>query len=194
MSVAIWPLASSTLRSVSDIKRRRIDIIAEPGFASGVKGLDLDELRHRRDMCAELDIELSYYRRMLHGKMDLLAYEMRRRAGEETMSIIEALPRIMAEGGYSESGPSQRSVPVEIPDLPEPGRRLVDRALGDDYLLRLPSMTDDELRDTQNFLSEVEVDVSQQRKQVHAVLDRFQEELARRYRVDAGQSEPAADE
>lgn len=177
---------------MSETKRRRIDIVMEPGFSTGLDALDLDELRSRREMCAALDIELSYYRRMLHGKMDLLAFEMRRRAGDEAMTLMEALPQILAEGAYNKTdGPSQRAVPVEVPDIPEPGRRLVDRALRDDYLLRLPSLSDDDLRDTQTFLSEVEVDVSQQRTHVHTALDRIQAELALRYRDGAAETATA---
>lgn len=168
---------------MSDIKRRRIDRVREPAFTAGLEELDLTELRSRRAVCDDLDIELSYYRRMLHGRMDLLAFEMRRRAGEEEMSLLEALPRILAEGAYAtHEGLPARSVPVEIPDLPSPGRRLVDRALGDDFLLRLASMSDDDLRDTQTFLSEIEVEVSQQRRIVHEAADRLHAELARRYR------------
>lgn len=172
--------------------RRRIDIVSEPGFIAGLESLDLDELRDRREICSDLDIELSYYRRLLHGRMDLLAFEMRRRAGEETESIVDALPRILAEGAYAKGGgPSQRAVPIEAPELPAKGRRLVDRALDDDYLMRLPSLTDEELQQTQLFISEVEIEVSQQRRRVHSTLDLIQAEVARRYGADFGSGEPA---
>jgi hypothetical protein len=168
---------------VSETHRRRIDQALDPEFTSGLDELDLEELRGRRALCSDLELELSYQRRLLHGRMDLLAFEMRRRAGDEDESLIEALPRILAEGAYSTPpGLPTRAIPVVAPDIPEGRRRLVDRALGDDFLMRLPSMSDDDLRDTQAFLSETEVEVSRQRRQVHAVIDLLQEELARRYR------------
>lgn len=164
-------------------QRRRIDQIQDPGFVTGLDGLSLDDLRSRRAMCDDLDVELSYYRRMLHGRMDLLAFEMRRRAGEEQQTLLEALPRILSEGAYTSSpGLPSRAVPVEVPDLPSPGRRLIDRALDSDFLSRLPGLSDDDLRATHTFLAEVEVEVSMQRKVVYAALDRLQEELTRRYR------------
>lgn len=163
--------------------RRRIDVIQDPSFLADLAELDIDDLRARRVVCDDLDIELSYYRRMLHGRMDLLAFEMRRRAGDETESLIEALPRILSEGAYADTpGLAGRAVAVEVPDIPIPGRRLVDRALEGDFLMRLPSMTDDDLRETQAFLTEVEAVISQQRRIAHAALDRLQEELTRRYR------------
>jgi hypothetical protein len=163
--------------------RRRIDQIQDPEFLAGVEGLSIDLVRSRRQMCDDLDVELSYYRRMLHGRMDLLAFEMRRRAGEETESLIDALPRILSEGAYkATNGLPERAIAVEVPDIPSPGRRLVDRALESDFLIRLPSMTDDDLRETQLFLTEVEASISHERRSVHVALDRLQEELTRRYR------------
>ena len=163
--------------------RRRVDQVQDASFLDGLDGLDLDEVRRRRSMCDDLDVELSYYRRMLHGRMDLLAFEMRRRAGEEEQTLLEALPRILAEGAYApQRGLAERAIPVEVPDLPSPGRRLIDRALDDGFLADLPSMEDDDLGATQRFLQEMETEVSQQRRAVHAALDRLQAELTRRYR------------
>jgi hypothetical protein len=45
-------------------------------------------------------------------------------------------------------------------------------------------MSDDDLRETQAFLAEVETSVSQERRIAHTALDRLQEELTRRYRDD----------
>jgi len=163
--------------------RRRIDQIQDPGFLDGLADLPIDELRARRAMCEDLDIELSYYRRMLHGRMDLLAFEARRRAGEEEQTLLEALPRILAQGAYTpQPGLPERAVPIEIPDVPSPGRRLVDQALEGDFLMRLPSMSDEDLGAAVMFLEEVEASVSQQRRAAHAALDKLQEELTRRYR------------
>lgn len=168
---------------MTETNRRRIDRIQDEDFLEALDALPIDELRARRAMCDDLDVELSYYRRMLHGRMDLLAFELRRRAGEEQQTLLEALPRILSEGAYHPApGLPERSLAIEVPDIPSPGRRLVDRALGGDFLARLPSMEGSELSDTHRFLAEVEVEVSHQRQIVYARLDRLQEELTRRYR------------
>lgn len=168
---------------MTDNNRRRIDRVQDADFVAGLEAVSDDDLRERRVMCDDLDIELSYYRRMLHGRMDLIAFEMRRRAGEEEQSLIEALPRILAEGAYASApGLSSRQVPVEIPDIPREGRRTVDKALDGDFIARLPTLEDDELGATQRFLQEVEAEVSRQRHTVHRSLDSIQEELTRRYR------------
>lgn len=163
--------------------RRRIDIIQDPEFLESLAAVPLEELRGRRTMCSDLDVELSFYRRMIHGRLDLLAFELRRRAGEEHQSLLEALPRILSEGAYlSQPGLPARSLSLDVPDIPSPGRRLVDRALEGDFLARLPSLDDEELRQTQAFLDEVEADVSRQRRLVHDALDVLHRELTRRYR------------
>ncbi len=172
---------------MTDQNRRRIDQIRDPEFIAGLGSLDLDELRSRRDMCGDLDVELSFYRRMLHGRIDLLSFELRRRRGEEKRSLIEALPEILA--GSGEPAPSRvsgasRTIPIEAPDLPDVGKRPVDRALGDDFLARLPQISNDDLEETRVMLAEVESDISAQRRAVFEVVDLVQAELTRRYRGD----------
>jgi len=176
---------------VTDQNRRRIDQIRDPEFTAGLDALDVEELRRRRDMCGALDVEFSFYRRMLHGRMDLLSFELRRRSGEETRTLMEALPEILA--GNSDPQPPRapgdsRTIPIEAPDLPLVGKRPVDRALGDDFLARLPELGDDELEETRGMLADVEADISAQRRAVFDAADLVQGEITRRYRE--GLAEP----
>lgn len=167
---------------MTDNNRRRIDQVQDASFLAGLAEMSVDELRSKRMMCDDLDVELSFYRRMLHGRMDLLAFEMRRRAGEEEQTLLEALPRILSEGAYTPApGLASRSVPVEAPDIERQGRRTVDKALDSDFLARLPSLSDDEIGEIQRFLQDVEAEVSQQRSAVHTALDTLHEELTSRY-------------
>lgn len=166
-----------------DQNRRRIDIISEDGFADDLANVTLDDLRERRRLCDIVDSELSYYRRLLHGRMDLLAFEMRRRSGEETRSLIEALPEILAE---SEGRPNDdlpaRSLPIEAPDIPMTGRRDIDRVLEDDFLTHLPTIESPEIERIQTLLAETEAAISAQRRAVYDAYERIQSELSRRYR------------
>ena len=65
-------------------QRRRIDILLDPEFLADLETSSVPELRDRRRMADEVETELSFYRRLLHGRMDLLAFELNRRSGEET--------------------------------------------------------------------------------------------------------------
>jgi len=167
---------------VSETRRRRIDIVQEPSYVEDLAAVPIDELRGRRRTCADLDTELSYYRRLLHGRMDLIGFEQRRRSGEEERSLLEALPEILAQGIGTGTGLPARAIAVEIPDLPEIGRRAIDHVLGDDFLTHLPELADAELEEILTQVAVVEEEISRQRKAVYAVYDLLQAELTRRYR------------
>lgn len=134
-------------------------------------------------MLDALDTELSYYRRMLHGKLDLLDFEVRRRNGEESRSLIEALPEILADPPSARtSNPLDRELSLDLPELAGEGRRAVDQALSDDFLARLPFTDDDELTTIRDSLSSTEQLVSEQRRAVHDAHDAITAELTKRYR------------
>ncbi len=163
--------------------------MSDPEFVGSLENLELDELRSRRTLCDELDVELSYYRRLLHGRMDLLSFEMRRRSGTETRSLIEALPEILAD---HTDGPSRvpagaetlplKELSTDLPDLPQAGHRSIDRVLGDDFLAHLPTIDDAELEEIQTALTDAEAEVSEQRRTVYTAYERIVEEITRRYR------------
>ena len=173
-------------------QRRRIDLIQDPEFSTGLEDTSIGELRHRRHICSDLDVELSYYRRLLQGRLDLLAFEVRRRAGEEQRSLLEALPEILASWSSAEPGLPGRRVAIEVPKIPAQGRRAVDLALGDAFLAALPDMDDAALASVQQRLAEVEGEISRERRVVFEVSDRIQAELVRRYRrgVQSGDAAP----
>lgn len=164
-------------------RRRRIDIVRSPEFTSDLEALPLTELRERRRTGADLDLEYSYYRRLLQGRLDLLAFEMRRRSGEETRTLIEALPEILASWASQQPGLPKRRVAVEAPNLPSAGRRAVDRALSDDFLILLSDMPDADLAEVQQRLAEAEAEISRLRRSVFDASDLLQAELVRRYQA-----------
>ncbi len=166
-------------------RHRRLDQVLAPEFIAEIDSFDLDELRRRRNLADEVETELSYYRRLLHGRMDLLAFEQRRRRGEEARSIIEALPEILV-GRERGGGGSARHLSMELPPLPVQGRRLVDRVLGSDLMVRLPELTSEDIADASVELGEVESELSNARMKVQDVLDRLQAEVVNRYKNDLG--------
>ena len=179
---------------MTDQNRRRIDQLRDPEFTADLASLSHAELRSRRDLCGDLDVELSFYRRMLHGRMDLLSFELRRRRGEETRTLIEALPEILAGDGEPlppRAPGANRTIPIEAPSIPDVGRRPVDRALDDDFLGRLPTLEEEDLEATRLMLAEVEAEISAQRRDVFEAVDLVQAELTRRYREGLAEPDPA---
>lgn len=165
-------------------KRRRIDIVLEPEYLDGLADLDLNEVRRRRDTAEDVEAQVSYYRRLLHGRMDLLDFEQRRRRGEEERSILEALPEILAKGMILGSEPNLKHI-ATMPPLPSvTGRRLIDKIMEDGVLANLPELTDDEITEAIERLREVETELSGQRRQLHQVIDTLQDEMVSRYRSE----------
>lgn len=163
-------------------KRRRIDIVLEPEYLEGLPDLDLSEVRRRRDTAEDVEAQISYYRRLLHGRMDLLDFEQRRRRGDEERSLLEALPDILAKGMILGSEPALRHIET-MPPLPSvTGRRLIDKIMDDGVLASLPELADEEITEAIERLREVESQLSDQRRQLHQVIDKLQDEMVSRYR------------
>jgi hypothetical protein len=163
-------------------KRRRIDIVLEPEYLEDLTELDLEELRRRRHTAEDVETQISYYRRLLHGRMDLLNFELRRRSGEEERSLLEALPEILATGMVLGHEPNLRHIETMPPIPTKTGRRLIDKIMDDGVLTQLTDLTDDEVSEALERLREVESNLSDQRKQLHTVIDKLQDEIVDRYR------------
>jgi hypothetical protein len=164
--------------------KRRIDRVLAEDFMVGLDGLSLEELRARRDDADQEETDLSYLRRMLQGRLDIIRAEVVRRSdseGGDGAALVASLPRIFAE--ETRSGPAglgrHRST--------EPSRagetRRQEEALVADLELSDPAaLGDEELRHAAEALLAEERDVSSLRKRVQAVLDHIGGEIARRYR------------
>ena len=170
-------------------KRRRIDIVLEPEYLSDLSEISLQELRARRSTAEDVETQISYYRRLLHGRMDLLNFELRRRSGEEERTLLEALPEILAAGMVLGPEPNLKHIET-MPPLPTTtGRRLIDKIMDDGVLTQLPELSDEEVAEALDRLAEVENQLSGQRKQLHGVIDALQDEIIGRYRSQQGEAQ-----
>jgi len=169
-------------------KRRRIDVVLEPEYVEGLADLDLNEVRRRRDTAEDVEAQISYYRRLLHGRMDLLDFEVRRRSGEEQRTILEALPEILANGMILGSEPNLKHIETMPPIPSMTGRRLIDKIMDDGVLASLPELTDQELSEAIKRLRDVETELSSQRRLLHQVIDTLQDEVVSRYRSQQGEA------
>lgn len=165
-------------------KRRRIDIVLEPEYLEGLDQLDLKELRERRHTAEDVETQISYYRRLLHGRMDLIDFELRRRSGVEERTLLEALPEILASGLILGTEPNLRHIETMPPIPTKTGRRLIDKIMDDGVLTQLSDLTDEEVNEALDRLREVETQLSNQRRELHTVIDALQDEIVSRYRSE----------
>ncbi len=131
------------MSDMDERSRRSLDRALDDEFVADLGSVDLEELRQRRELAEQEENLLSYERRLLQGRRDLLAFELERRAGREERTLLEALPDIL--GGDRHSGRPARQGIQPDPDMPEERRRHLDRLLADDVIARLGEVGEKEL-------------------------------------------------
>jgi hypothetical protein len=161
---------------------RRIDRVLSEGYLDGLPKLPLADVRELRNEAEQEEADLSYLRRLLQGRVDIIRAELARRRGElgESASIIDQLPRILAD----ERSPARglgRYTAVE-PSRVDEHRRLVERLVSDSDLSALAGRTADQLEETLVRFGDHEREISAQRHAVQAVMDACAGEITRRYR------------
>ncbi|MEU6132528.1 aerial mycelium formation protein [Saccharopolyspora sp. NPDC047091] len=164
--------------------RRRIDRVLDPAYADGIEQLELGEVRELRDEAAQEETDLSYLRRMLHARIDIVRAEQRRRAEDGSASVVEQLVNILSDNAVGPATGSGRYQTTE-PSRAEAHRRHVEALVSDVDLSNVTSLTDAKLDTALAAYTGEEDSVSQRRREVQAVVDRFNGEIARRYREGA---------
>lgn len=166
--------------------KRRIDQVLAPEFAEGIEDVDLEELQRRRDLCRGEREYLSYLRRLLQGRRDILQAELdRRRRGGDEESLLADIAAILADApvGSSRGEAPVITIPEEEITL---ARRKVERLVSDSHLSDLPALSDQELEEAVTRVDEEERSLSDVRGRVIAVHDSLQAELVRRYKDRLG--------
>lgn len=161
--------------------RRRVDKVLAPEFVTHLEALTLPELRARRHEAEQEEADLSFLRRMLHGRMAIVNAELASRAPDAASgSVVDSLSSILGDPERSTRG-SGRHLTVE-PSRVDEHRRGVEQIVADPTLSDVSARTDDELRDALERLAAHEHEVSQVRREVQNVMDLLSAELAGRYR------------
>ncbi len=169
---------------MSEQGHRRIDRIRDPAFVEGLEELSLEELRARRDECLAEREYLSFLRRLLQGRAEILRAELERRSGGGGDGpLVERLAEILAGEGQ---GPSRgEAVRVSLPEEEVLlARRRIERLVTDAAISDPSALDDERLAEATDRLLAEEREISRLRGEVIAVLDLLQGELKRRYRED----------
>jgi hypothetical protein len=159
---------------------RRIDKVLDPEFVDGLDQLSLDDLRERRREADQEETDLSYLRRLLQGRLDILRAELARRDGTGS-DLVDALPQILADepsGGPHGLG---RHTTAE-PSRADAHRRHVEQLVADVDLSNPEGHDDASLRKVLETLEAEEQKVSESRRAVQQVMDKLTGEVTRRYR------------
>lgn len=158
--------------------------VADPGYLDGLERWTLDEVRHHRDDATKVETGLSYLRRIVQGRLDIVVAEQHHRddgAPADMSELVEELPAILSGNVHA---PGQGRLPTGL----GPGE--VDPLLEERLEEILPAATLAEVAEVEpaalqgiiDQLTDFERTVSAQRRAVLDVVDRLQDEIVRRYR------------
>ena len=160
--------------------RRRIDRVLAADFAEGLDRLSLAGVRARRDEAAQEETDLSYVRRLLHGRIDIVRAEQRRRSEGGSVPVVAELARILSPGAVGPATGSGRHQTVE-PSRAEAHRRHVEALVSDVDLSDVGSLSAAQLGAALEAYQAEEESVSQRRREVQQVMDRCNAEIGSRY-------------
>ena len=140
-------------------------------------------MRARRDDAAQEETDLSYLRRLLHGRIDIVRAEQKRRAEGGSSSVVERLVEILSDNAV---GPAPRAPagtrPLE-PSRAEAHRRHVEALVSDADLSDVSSLPAERLDLALRTYMAEEASVSQRRREVQQVVDLLNDEIGSRYRA-----------
>jgi hypothetical protein len=156
------------------------DRVLDPGYVVGVGELGLAQLRARRDDAAQEETDLSYLRRLLHARIDIVRAEQQRRREGGSVPVLAELGRILAVNAVGPATGSGRYQTLQ-PSRAEAHRRHVDALVADVDLSNVGSLSGEQLDSALRAYCAEEGPVSQRRREVQHVVDTFNAEIGSRY-------------
>ena len=157
-----------------------------PGYLDGLEALPLEQVRALRQDAEQEEADLSYLRRLLQGRIDILRAELDRRSGSSAgPRVVDRLAEILADqpslrpalGRHLSIGPSR------VGEY----RRSMERMIADVDLSDVTARSEAEIRSAMESLTGCEHSVSQNRRAVQRIADACRQEVARRYRTGEAQ-------
>lgn len=161
---------------------RRVDRLLAEDFLEGLAEWEMAELRSRRREVEQEEADLSYIRRMLQGRVDIITAEMRRRGLSIGQPVVEVVADALS--GKETARRSARHITVE-PSRVGLDRRAEEMLASDVVTLDVESKSDEELVLALEALRAHEGEVSELRHRIHFLADALSTEVARRYRDGA---------
>lgn len=171
--------------------RRALDRVLAPDFLDDLQEMDLPTLREHRTVAEQEEADLSYARRLIQGRLDLLEAEEARRAGTDgapgevsharsDAELVASLTDILADPRRTDHGMG-RFTSVEPSRVGE-HRRRAELAVADPHLSDLTAMDDAQLAAARRRLEGLEHELSADRHRVQVAMDACTDEITRRYR------------
>lgn len=175
---------TGSVRSES-VDTQRLDQILQDDYLGDLQQRPIDEIRSMRAECQELETGLSYVRRVVQGRLDIVGSEASHRAagGEPgtAADVVARLPEILSDKVHAPGlGRLQQVLaPGDLGGLVGD----VDAIASPDRLADLAALSDEELSELTHRFTAYEEEVSTRRRGLHDRIDALQAELTRRYKT-----------
>lgn len=160
--------------------------ILDLAYLEGLDDRSTAEVRTLRAECEDAEEGISYARRLLQGRLDILRAELVRREEKgdgEATTLLGDLASILSHDQHGTMNPMQaRATRLRVPPAAEHHERELDRIVDESQLARLHELPVDELAAIVDRLSAHERELSELRRQLFGRIDALRAELARRYK------------
>ena len=164
----------------------QLERILGPDYLGDLEARSMTDVRSMRTECQEIETGLSYLRRLVQGRLDIVGAEQQRRrdglAPGDLSDLISQLPEILSDR-------TRAPGLGRLPQLMAPGEldtelmERLDAVVGDHDLESLHGLDAADLDQMHDELEALEREVSDQRRLVFDRIDALQAEVTRRYRT-----------
>lgn len=158
-----------------------VDALLAPSFLENATTQPMSEVRRLRREAEQQEVNLSYTRRLLQGRLDIVRRELQRRAEHDGRSLVDLLPEILSEKGRGPAHGLGRHQTVQ-PVNPDEYESWVNALTPGVDLSAIADLSDAKLEKAALALAQAESGLSERRRGVQQVMDALAAELGRRYR------------
>lgn len=161
----------------------KLSDVTDPAYLEGLEGWTLQEVRSKRAEATEAETGLSYLRRIVQGRLDIVVAEQTHRSNGERADLselVEELPSILS-GNVHAPGLGRLPVILAPGEMDADLERRLEEIMPASRLGALSELGDEELQTTAENLTGFERSVSAQRRAILDVIDHLQDEIVRRY-------------
>ena len=158
-----------------------VDALLDPSFLENALTQPMTEVRRLRRVAEQEEVNLSFTRRLLQGRLDIVRRELQRRAEHDGRSLVDLLPEILSEKGRGPAHGLGRHQTVQ-PAAPEEYESWVNSLTPGVDVSSITELSDAKLERAAKALTQAESGLSERRRGVQTVMDSLAAELGRRYR------------
>jgi RsiG-like len=162
------------------------DRILASTYLDDIESRSLGDIRSMRTECQEAEVALSYLRRLVQGRLDIVHAYLEHSGSDQPpdlTALVDELPGILS------SGPGRPPGPGHLPQLFTPDTEEsdltteLDGVLGADQIAGLADLGTGELQEIAGRLEAMERQVSSDRRALHERIDALQAELVDRHKT-----------